>query len=120
MKMKYWLPSILWMGVIFYLSSRTGGQLHSFFPFIQNFNWGHLLAYFILGMLVYFALYKTTKVKYIAFGALLICVFYGMSDEFHQAFVPTRTPDVFDLMNDTIGSILGIFLIRWRTNNKHK
>jgi VanZ family protein len=39
--------------------------------------------------------------------AVLICGLYGVSDEIHQAFVPTRTPDVFDAWFDLAGSLLG-------------
>jgi VanZ family protein len=39
-----------------------------------------------------------------AIGASLL---YGMSDEFHQSFVPGRTPDVMDLLMDVIGASAG-------------
>lgn len=112
--MLYWLPSILWMGVIFYLSGRTGGQLNSMFPFLNSFNWGHLVAYFILGFLVYYAFSKTSNNRWIAFGALFICFIYGLTDEYHQSFVPGRSPELLDLFNDVLGAGMGIlFYHRW-------
>jgi VanZ family protein len=40
-------------------------------------------------------------------GAAVISILYGVSDEFHQRFVPGRTFDVFDMLADAIGSVLG-------------
>lgn len=46
-------------------------------------------------------------------------IVYGISDEFHQGFVPGRTVDVMDAIADSIGGILSasvIFLLsRWRS-----
>jgi VanZ family protein len=42
--------------------------------------------------------------------ALLLCLLYGMSDEFHQSFVPDRTPSVLDVAADTIGACIGIVI----------
>jgi VanZ family protein len=41
------------------------------------------------------------------FGAVLISTLYGVSDEYHQLFVPGRTFDVFDIVADAIGSTVG-------------
>jgi VanZ family protein len=40
-------------------------------------------------------------------GAILISTLYGVSDEYHQMFVPGRTFDVLDMVADAIGSIAG-------------
>jgi VanZ family protein len=37
---------------------------------------------------------------------ILICTLYGVSDEFHQSFVPNRSPDLFDVMADSTGAAL--------------
>jgi VanZ family protein len=39
--------------------------------------------------------------------AILISSLYGVSDEYHQMFVPGRTFDVLDLLADAIGSVAG-------------
>lgn len=36
---------------------------------------------------------------------------YGLSDEFHQSFVPGRTPDVFDLVADVGGAVIGALCV---------
>ena len=40
-------------------------------------------------------------------GAIAIASLYGVTDEYHQLFVPGREFDVLDLVADTIGSIVG-------------
>ncbi|HEY0285091.1 MAG TPA: VanZ family protein [Vicinamibacterales bacterium] len=39
--------------------------------------------------------------------AILISSLYGVSDEYHQLFVPGRTFDVLDMLADAIGSVVG-------------
>lgn len=36
---------------------------------------------------------------------------YGLSDEFHQSFVPRRTSDVFDLVADVVGAVIGALAV---------
>jgi VanZ family protein len=40
-------------------------------------------------------------------GAILISSLYGVSDEYHQRFVPGRSFDLLDMVADTIGSVVG-------------
>lgn len=117
---RLWLWRLLavgWMGVIFWLSSRTGSQLHAIFPWVERwlpwldgFNFGHFVAYFILSGLVWLALGAKDEV-----GAkvvvVLICLLYGVTDEYHQSFVPGRYPDWLDLRNDGIGAAAAMLLV---------
>ena len=41
-------------------------------------------------------------------GAFVIAVLYGVSDEFHQSFVPGRTPDAADVLADAVGAALAL------------
>lgn len=43
-----------------------------------------------------------------ALVVLALCALYAWSDEFHQAFVPGRTPDTADWAVDAIGAAVGI------------
>jgi VanZ family protein len=47
---------------------------------------------------------------------LYFVVFYGITDEFHQSFVPGRSADLQDLMADTLGGAVAtiIYLFRQR------
>ncbi len=44
--------------------------------------------------------------------ALLACIAYAASDEFHQKFVKDRTPLVSDVCIDTAGALIGLAMIR--------
>ncbi|WP_134704263.1 VanZ family protein [Ammoniphilus sp. YIM 78166] len=107
-----WLPAAGWMGVIFYLSSRTGSELQGMFPFFNSFNFGHVVAYFILSIFFYWALYPFRSGKIdIRLLSVGLCLLYGISDEWHQSFVPGRMPDLFDIVNDVIGASLGMLAV---------
>ncbi len=43
--------------------------------------------------------------------ALAIASVYGLSDEFHQSFVPGRVSDVRDLAADVLGALVGVLLV---------
>lgn len=114
-----WLPVLLWMGIIFYLSSQTEKNLKSLFPFLDQFDWGHYVAYFVLAALFFFAMNYPRK-RLTKVVIVILCLFYGVTDEFHQSFVAGRTPDVFDLLNDTIGATLAMILaLFWGRKKKH-
>jgi VanZ family protein len=113
-----WLPPILWMGVIFYLSHQSGEELGTWLPFFQRFvpemagfDWGHFVAYFVLTLAYYSALDSGRQLLRSKWLAILLSFLYGISDEFHQSFVPGRQPDFMDLRNDTIGAMLAMLAI---------
>ena len=116
MSMLRFLPALIWMGVIFYLSAQTGSELGSMFPFVERFfpwmdgfNFGHFVAYFILALLLWWG-FGSDRIT-IKLLVVAICALYGVTDEFHQRFVEGRTPDVLDLRNDTIGAILAMVFV---------
>src|SRR2546422_7505869 len=43
--------------------------------------------------------------------SLLLVALYSLSDEFHQSFVPSRTPSIYDSMIDTFGGLVALALI---------
>ncbi len=45
-------------------------------------------------------------------AAVCLAFLYAVSDEFHQSFVPGRTPSAWDVCIDTAGAIIGLWL--WR------
>ena len=52
--------------------------------------------------------------------AIVVAGACGVSDEWHQAFVPLRSSDVLDWVADTVGSILGAGVLplqRWLARN---
>ena len=106
--------------MIFYLSSQSypDQRLPSFILGLSD-KFLHACEYGILGILLYRAFTQTTT-KALSIGLSIICVIaFGISDEFHQWFVPQRQADVWDLVADTCGGaflILGwvFFTEKWR------
>lgn len=98
-----WLPVLLWCGVIFFLSSQPHlpGPEDKTWDFLFK-KLGHICAYGILFGLTYKA---TKSVK----NSFVFCILYAMSDEYHQSFVPGRTPMVRDVGIDIIGMSLWYF-----------
>lgn len=101
-----WLPSIAWMGVIFRLSATPGSQLPGGYSTL-----GHLVAYAILGGLLVLPLGRRFPHGQAIALATLFASAYGITDEFHQAFVPMRTPDVADWGVDTLGAFAGALAV---------
>ena len=53
-------------------------------------------------------------------AATLACGLYGVSDEIHQIFTPFRSPEVWDVVADTVGGLIGALVYvaiarRWRS-----
>jgi VanZ family protein len=69
----------------------------------------HMILYAVFGFLLYLTLknspYPAFRDHPIIF-AIGIGILYGMSDEFHQSFVPGRTESIWDLTADGIGVAL--------------
>ena len=83
----------------------------------------HLTEYAILAILLWRAVRKPVRRDprpwswSEAIIAVLIVFLYASTDEFHQNFVPTRTPMVSDVFIDTSGAIIGMIVLwtagRW-------
>ncbi|WP_245575523.1 VanZ family protein [Alkalicoccus chagannorensis] len=60
---------------------------------------------------------KQSRARRPGWTALIICVVYAASDEYHQTFIPGRSGEVSDVVIDGIGAFVGIsfyLLIRKR------
>lgn len=73
----------------------------------------HFFIYLILGVLVKYAVNSTgiSGFKSLVIS-LLVCVIYAFSDEIHQLVVPGRGGQLSDVVIDSCGAGLGIFLQR--------
>ncbi|TMV46103.1 hypothetical protein FE783_27150 [Paenibacillus mesophilus] len=112
------LPAIVWMAVIFYMSHQTDNDLGTLLPFFQqwfpwmtSFDWGHFIVYFVLAVTFYWALLPRSSTWSGKALVVLLCLLYGVTDEYHQSFVPGRSPDVLDLRNDAIGAALAMLAL---------
>jgi len=99
------------MGFIFYTSSLPGSEIPSLFPYEDVVY--HFFIYLMLGYFFSRALKNTCLhvacAKIILF-ATLFGLLYGLTDEFHQAFVPNRSVSGFDILMDTVGAFVGSVL----------
>jgi len=103
----YWLPPLIYAAFIFYLSSLPGTTYP--YLFFSADKLLHLGEYGILGYLLARALGQYQLKRRVLFmTAVSVCFVYGISDEFHQFFVPNRCSSVVDIIADVIGSSLGI------------
>lgn len=103
-----WLaPPLLWAGFIFWLSTLHAGTEPPPW-FLSNDKVVHGVLFGILALFVYFGLRRGLgwRVRRAALGALLAASLYGLSDEWHQRFVPSRNSDPKDWIADTVGAML--------------
>ncbi|KKR28914.1 MAG: Acetobutylicum phosphotransbutyrylase [Candidatus Woesebacteria bacterium GW2011_GWA1_39_8] len=110
-----WLPIVIWALIIFNFSAHPAVQasVTHWQDFIVK-KFAHLIEYAIFATLWYRALKESGIDKKMAgLYAIFICLAYGATDEFHQAFTPTREPTIRDVTIDTAGGIIGIFII-WK------
>lgn len=92
-------------------SSTAGAFLAGFPPGTDKVV--HAGAFGLLGALVTLG----SGNPLLGVGAALL---YGLSDEFHQYFVPERTADLFDVVADTVGGAAGAFLVDFLARRRHK
>src|SRR5215468_1199022 len=131
---KYWLPLLIWLGVIFVGSTSvmSAEQTSRYIvPFLLWLKPGmspkaiwtivvvvrksaHAIEYAVLALLLWRALRSVPTVRtrtFVVFGAVLLgCALVAASDEFHQTFVKSRTPSVRDVLLDVGGAFLGLMI----------
>ncbi len=101
------LAAVAWAILIFYLSSQASIDAPMLFPGQDKLF--HLVVFGILGFLLMGTLpaspdgYRLRQLWWVALAVML----YGVSDEFHQYFVPGRSVDVYDVLADAVGGLLG-------------
>ena len=140
----YWLPVILWMSLIFGMSTDVGAPRHTsrfLRPILRWFNpnvsdetirsiqlgirkAAHVTEYAVLSLLVWRARRKPVRGdsrpwnRADALFAFAIAVLFAISDEWHQSFVPSREGHLRDVLFDSSGAALGLLAAwgfgRWR------
>jgi VanZ family protein len=107
---------VLYAGVIFYISSvaRLGVEYGILAPYDPHSVSLHILEYIPFG----FLLINASTKKYPSFGFGFL---YGLSDEFHQYYVPGRFVSWVDVVANGIGVFLGvsIYLLINKKENNH-
>src|SRR5881409_3582598 len=131
---KYWLPLLVWLGVIFLGSTNLMSAEHTsrlIVPFLLWLKPGmapdrilfilivmrkcaHVTEYAVLALLLWRALRSIPVLRaktLMVFGAVLVgCALFAASDEFHQTFVKSRTPSVRDVLLDIGGALVGLLI----------
>jgi VanZ family protein len=132
--LKYWLPALIWLGVIFLGSSDLMSAEHTSRFLIPLLRWlkpeitadaiakvqffvrklAHLTEYAILATLLWRAVYRgtnlKTKMSIVFVTASVVSILVAASDEFHQSFVSSRTASAGDVLIDMIGAIIGLMI----------
>ena len=103
-----WLPAVLWAVVIYRLSATPGSQVPPWLPAPA----GHFAEYALLGACLVIP-FQRRPVWVAVIVAVVTASVYGITDEWHQSFVPGRMPDVADWAVDTAGAIAGASLAAW-------
>ena len=130
--LKYWLPVVLWLGLIFigstdllsaeHTSRLIGPILRWFNPHVSTATIahvqfvvrkiGHLTEYAILGILLWRAFWRGSswhfRMSILFVLALFGCAVFAATDEFHQSFVPSRTASPIDVTIDIFGALIGL------------
>lgn len=142
---KYWFVPLAWMSLIFVGSSDSKSYTHSsrliepflhwLFPHMTQTHVEaihhairkccHLTEYAILATLLWRAVRKPVRRDPRPWSwreatiAIIIVFLYASTDEFHQMFVPTRTPMVSDVFIDTSGAVIGMIVL-WAAGRRLK
>mgnify|MGYP004459323379 CR=1 FL=1 len=70
----------------------------------------HITEYLILGLLMFNALKQFNILN--IYYAIILCILYSCTDEFHQLFINGRSGSFRDVLIDTIGILLGTYLYK--------
>jgi len=107
------IPLALYMGVIFYVSSRPAPSAASLEvgPGLVLGDLGHIGAYAILALLSAWAFPGWRRTGLRLFALFVFAAAYGLSDEFHQSFVPGREASWYDVALDASGAAVALLLI---------
>jgi len=131
---RYWMPAIVWMAVIFLGSTDVLSAEHTARFLVPFLRWidqqislaalnaiqlgirklGHLVEYAILAALLWRAFRGgmgwRARMSSLFVVTWLACAVFAASDELHQSFVPSRTASPVDIMIDIAGALVGLFI----------
>ena len=116
-----WCALVLYADVIFTLSSIERLP----FPFELKYHSDylvHAVEYAILGILIARTLritWRFRSLEALVLVTVILGVLYGISDEWHQSFVPNRTASPYDVAADGVGTWIGA-LIWANSQNRSK
>ena len=107
--LRYWLPLIGYSTLIVIQSHYPTPDAVPRLPFFDKLL--HAGGYGLLGLLfcrAYRSRWPAATGRFLARRAVLSAALFGLSDEIHQAFVPFRTADPWDVLADAVGAAFGV------------
>jgi VanZ family protein len=110
----YWLPVILYLGLIFGASSVPGRDIPTLFPGSDKLE--HLTEYSLFGLLLGRAFRFTIgggRGKFWSLATVLLGGFVGGMDELYQRFTPGRTSDIRDWAMDVVAVTLAVLFTQY-------
>lgn len=116
--LKRWGPSLLLMAIIFILSSQSDipGPPDPLLDRILKKS-AHAIGYGMLAISYAWAL-AGSGVRRVVSLALCLTILYAISDEWHQTFVPNRFGSPLDVLIDTVGASIGLYV--WQRTQQAK
>ena len=136
----YWLPPVVWMAVILWLSTDTGSPEHTSSFLLPLVRWllpwatpaqldfihlllrkmGHLVEYAVLAALWFraFARGRGLPPRTAAWLSLSISLAWAFLDEWHQSMLLSRTGSALDVVLDGAGAAAALAAGRlgWRAS----
>ena len=106
-----WLPAAGWGGFIYFLSTLPMGNRPPPW-FLSNDKVVHAVLFGVMSLTVYFAVRVGHRKNawLAALAGFLAASAYGGSDELHQFWTPSRCPDIWDWVADSVGAAC-VFLL---------
>ena len=111
---RYWLPVVLYVGLIFAASSIPGRDVPVFFPYMDKLE--HLAEYSLFGLLVGRAFRFTVggrRGRFWSFATVGFGALVGALDELYQKITPGRQSDVRDWAVDFTAVALAVALTQY-------
>ena len=131
---KYWLPVIILLSVIFWLSGGNFTDGHTsefFFPIIKSLfpqlspedvifvhelirKFAHITEYFLLGLLLSLAVFRSPLRMPDSQKTILVIILIflaSVSDEIRQSFVALRKASLVDVGLDMIGGLMAVTIV---------
>jgi len=108
----FWIPVFLWCAVIYYFSSIPSlkSDLSGQWDFIFR-KIAHITEYAVLTFLFFRASSKNLNFRRAIYYTTLFSITFALTDEYHQLFVFGRQGSLNDILIDSLGVFLAVFLI---------
>lgn len=103
MKLVFRVVTVLYLSLIFYVSSLSAPVELPSFPGFDKLI--HFMEFGLVGYLVYNSICDDFAER-AEFISISFSIFYGGLDEIHQYFIPGRSCDWMDFLADSLGVIV--------------